>query len=728
MPSEGRGPNDIGGFFEPRSVAVAGVSEDPEKVASIIYRKLVRNAQSGELKASVYALNPRYRSVFGHRCYPDIRSLPEVPELVVAAIPVESVRGLVGEAAKAGTKAIVIVTAGFGEAGRKGLESEILELARRGGVRILGPNTIGLLDTRTGMDTLFLPETKKLPSGEELPSLLPPIKGDVVIVSQSGHLGEIIGEELRANGVGVRAIVGVGNQLDVSVEDLLAFFADDDETKVMTVYLEGLKDGRRFLRMASEAAKKKPVVVLKLGRTRAGARAAVTHTASMVGDYGIYREAFREAGLIEARSLPELVDMCTAFSLSPPASGDRVLIITNAGGTGAIAADESEILGLKVNPPSPRLLARLKRRFRDSSFMNIVSLSNPLDLTATATTNEFVAVSKMLIGSGEYDLLLVVPTHQPPTIEYSIAERMERELKAAGKPVCVCTMGTSELANRLHAQFLGHGVPSYRSPERAVKALWALSEYAKAKRLPPWSVPPTRTGSAARAVSRRGPVERADLDRLMARYSVPLPKSMVMTSKKEAPKEESTVGYPAACKLLSVALQHKSEKGGVILGIRNRRELLGAFEKLRGLAKASGVPFEGMLVQEMVSGIEVIMGSVRDATFGPVVIFGLGGVLTELLQDFATAIAPVSKEKAREMILSVRTAPVLQGYRGGPKVDVERLAELLARFSKILTENPSIEELEVNPMIVRGDRIVAVDVRGRAGSSSGIPGERRAPG
>jgi acetyltransferase len=720
--------NNVRCFFEPRSIAVAGVSNDSTKVASIIFRKLLDNAERGILKASVYALNPRYQKVLGKDCYLNIGSLPEVPELLVVAIPVDLTHDLVEQAVMAGTKAIVIVTAGFGEAGRKDLEAGIMELARSRGVRILGPNTIGLLDTRTGVDTLFLPETKRLPSGEEISSLLPPLKGGVVIISQSGHLGEIVAEELRANDIGVRALIGVGNQMDVSVEDLLFHFADDDETKVMAVYLEGLKDGRRFLRMASAAAKKKPIVVFKLGKTQAGARAALTHTASMVGDYGVYRAAFQEAGLLEAKSLPELVDFCVAFSLSPPASGDRILIITNAGGTGAIAADESEALGLKVNRPSQGTLAKLNEKFRDASFINIVTLSNPLDLTAMATTDEFVSVSKMLFESNEYDLLLVVPTHQPPTIEYTIAERVERVLAGTGKPVCACTMGTSELAQRLHLEFLGKGIPSYRSPERAVRALWALSEYAKGKKMSPWSASLVESDKETWLAQRIGPLMEPDASRLLEDYSIPRARSAVMVSADDAGRAESAVGYPAACKLLSRDLQHKTEKGGVALNIRDRGQLLANFNRLKALASSSAIEFDGVLVQEMVEGIEVIMGCIRDGTFGPVVIFGIGGVLTELIKDYATALAPVSKEKAKEMLLSIRSTPLLQGYRKGMTADIDELAEVLSRFSRILPENPSIEELEVNPLIIRGDRMAAVDVRASVRRPSSVAAHGSAVG
>ncbi|HMD78453.1 MAG TPA: CoA-binding protein, partial [Nitrososphaerales archaeon] len=337
-------------FFEPKSVAVAGVSVDPGKMASIIFANLRENAAKGLLKASVYPVNPAHRRVGGVRCYPSVRSLPEVPDLLIIAVPVSLTLPVVKEAAEAGVKAAVVVTSGFAEAGRKDLEMELARTASDSGMRILGPNTIGLLDTRSGVDSLFLPRTKPLPGGRNVASLIRPRKGSVAIITQSGHLGETISEELAANGVGLRAIVGTGNQADVSVEDLIGYFADDDHTKVIALYLEGVLDGRRFMRESARAANRKPVVVLKVGKTSVGAKAALTHTASMAGDYEAYQAAFRQSGLIEVPDIEGLVDACIAFSLLPPVSGKSLAILTNAGGVGAIAADEAQRLGLDVVP------------------------------------------------------------------------------------------------------------------------------------------------------------------------------------------------------------------------------------------------------------------------------------------------------------------------------------------------------------------------------------------
>ena len=704
--------NGVESFFAPRSIAIAGVSVNPSKVASVIFSNLIRNARSGLLKASVYAINPRYRKIGDEPCYRDVDSLPEVPELFVVAVPLGLTVDLVRQACNRGSKAIIIITGGFGEAGHEDLEAEIRSITSAKGVRVLGPNTIGLLDTTSGVDTLFLPTTKKLPSGREVVSLNPPSKGGVVIVTQSGHLGEIIAEELGANQIGVRALVGVGNQLDVSIGDVVEHFADDPQTKVVALYLEGLKDGRRFLREVSRAAKSKPVVVFKLGKSQAGARAALTHTASMVGDYQVYCSAFRKAGLLEAETLEDLVDYCTALSLAPAASGNRILIITNAGGSGAIAADRSDRTGLRVEPLSDRTVSGIRSAFADSSFIRIVSLNNPLDLTATATTEEFVAISEYLVTSPDYDLMVVVPTHQPPSIEYDIVEGIVKVAKKTKKPVVVCIMGTSELAHMLHSEFLSNGVASFPSPERAIGALWALVQ---SQKLRAGISPPEELRSDDRISwlkERNGFLLQLDASRLLAEYGIDSGRWIVASSKEDLAKAVRTIGFPLVCKLLSKDLIHKTEKNAVRLNVKSRAELASTFEELRALAAQSKLHFDGVLVQEMLEkGVEMILGSLRDPTFGPTVILGMGGVYTEVLKDFAMGVAPVDESEAADMIASLRMRTLLRGFRNLRKTDEAALAAVVAKFSRMLVENPSLKEAEINPLIAVGGRMVAVDSR-----------------
>ncbi len=406
----------IRSFFEPKSVAVAGASTDPNKLGSIIFANMVENRAQGLLSAKVYALNPAHDHIGDQPCYASIGVLPETPELLIIAVPESLTAGLVRAAAESGVKAAVIVTSGYAESGKKEVEKEIGLIAAKHGMRILGPNTIGLIDTWSGVDSLFLRPTKMLPDGREVSSLQKPLKGGVVIITQSGHLGEVISEELAANKVGVRALVGTGNQLDVSVEDVIRYFADDPHTKVMAVYLEGVRDGGRFMEAASYATRRKPLVVFKVGKTQVGARAALTHTASLVGDYEVYQAAFRQCGIIEANSVQDLVDYSIALSMLPDVVGKRVAIVTNAGGVGAISADEAQKAGLLVEPLMTGARRRLRSVFKDENIASNAALGNPIDTTASASTEVFVRVTTEVLSSSRYDLGLLLPTHQTPAI------------------------------------------------------------------------------------------------------------------------------------------------------------------------------------------------------------------------------------------------------------------------------------------------------------------------
>ena len=695
-------------FFEPRSVAVAGVSTDPNKMGSIIFSNLLSNRKKGLLKARVYALNPAHDRIGDEPCYPSIEALPQVPELLIVAVPESLTPVLMRTAARAGVKAAVMVTSGYAEAGKVDVEKAIGKEAAEHGMRILGPNTIGLQDLRSGVDSLFLRPTKKLPDGGEIVSLLSPLEGGVVIITQSGHLGETVAAELASNGVGTRAIVGTGNQLDVSVEDVMQYFADDPHTRAMAVYLEGLRDGRRFVQVARHASRRKPVVVFKAGKTDVGARAALTHTASLVGDYGVYRAAFRRAGVVEAESLQELVDFSMALSMLPPASGDRLMVVTNAGGVGAIAADEGQKAGLRVDPLSEAEKSGLRSEFEGQPFAANASFGNPVDITASATTDAFVRAARSVMKLPSCDLLLLMPTHQAPAIDYDVGERLAGMLKGSATPTAVAVIGEDPLAREIHGEFMSKGIPSFPTPERAVRALAAAATYARLRR-----------GAAPREPGRKkplrssgsGPLGAQEASRLLRSYGIREPRSAVVRSPEEFGKL-TRLGYPVACKLLSEGLLHKTEAGGVVLDVPDVDGAESAFHRFRKLAGKRGARFLGMHVQEMVGeSVELILGGTRDPTFGPVVAYGLGGVYTEVLRDYVLDVAPASPDEVRAALSQGRLGKILGGYRGGPRVEVDRLARVISDFSRIMVENPRIDQMEINPLMANGEDVLAVDVR-----------------
>ena len=696
-------------FFSPRSIAVAGVSPDAEKLASIIFSNLQGNLASGLLKSTLYAVNPRHGRIGNQFCYPDIRSLPEIPELLVVAVPALAAFAVLTDAARAGVKAAVMIPGGFSEVGNATLQNEIFNLARESGMRVLGPNTIGLLDTKTGVDTLFLKTSKSLPGGGQVVSHLKPAPGGVVIITQSGHLGESVSEELTGRGVGVRALVGIGNQADVSVEEVVEHFSNDRETKVIAVYIEAVAHGRRFMQVAVAASSKKPIIVLKVGKTRAGERAALTHTASIVGDYEAYQAAFKRCGIVEATGLQELIDYCVAFSRLPKALGDNLVIVTNAGGVGAIAADAASNTGLRVASPGPRSMAKLRRRFSQRGFMPNASLSNPLDLTATASTDEFVGMTELALALPEYDQALVLPTHQTPSISYDVGARLA-SLAKTGKPVAVCVIGWSELADKIRSDLAVHGIPEFSTPERAVSALAAATRWCLRTKALPLEEPrlTDRVGAIAKS---RGLLPADVIEAILRSYGVPRPAAVILTHPGQL-KDARRIGFPLACKLLSVDLAHKSDAGGVILGVSGEAGLASAFGRLRQIARRRRFRFGGVLAQRMVDGgVETILGLTRDKTFGPLVTFGAGGRHAELVRDYVTSIAPVGRAGAKEMIQSTRVGLILEGGERRPLVDIDMLSRVISKFSRILTENPSITEIEVNPMIVVGGSVLAIDVR-----------------
>lgn len=693
-------------FFEPKSIAVAGASTDPEKLGSIIFANLLANRRSGALRAKVFALNPAHAAIGSEPCYPSLEALPEIPELLIVAVPAHMTLGMVKSAGAAGVKAVILIAGGYAEVGNAREEREILGVARKHKMRVLGPNTIGLVDTRSGVDSLFIRSTKKFPDGGELVSHVKPIPGRVVVVTQSGFLGQAVASELAVRGVGVRAIVGVGNQLDVSVEEVLEHFAYDGHVKVIAVYLEGLRDGRRFMRAAGLG---KPVVVFKIGKTERGARAALTHTASMVGDYDVYRAAFAQSGVTEAQTLQELTDFALALEMLPRRPGGRVAILTNAGGVGVVAADEAVRLGLRVERLARSSERRLRVEFAGSRFMANSSLANPIDLTASVSSDDFARLTGLVLGLSEYDAALVLPTHQAPGMLFDVGERFADAVVKSGKPVSFCVIGEDEMAKRIRRELAGRGVPSFPTPERAVRALAAAAYYAGHRK--PRSRP-SAVDVTVQPANRLRPVVGAQVRRLLRRYGIQEPRSVVLGP------EVRPIGlrFPVVCKLVAKGVVHKTEIGGVVVNVGDQTGVEKAHRRFVNLASRRGVEFEGVLVQEMMRGAELLLGTTRDPTFGPIVTLGLGGTQAELMKELRLAIAPISADEARSLLIGTRMARVLGGYRGGPEVDIAKLCGVVSRFSRILVENPSLAEAEVNPLIASEDGLFAVDSRASVSS------------
>lgn len=701
---------NIRAFFTPRGIAVVGVSADPNKPSSAIFKRLLENREAGLLKVPLYPVNPKYKEIDGYEVYPSVSAIEGYVDLVIISIPAELTPQVIEDCGRKGVKAVVVISGGFAESGRKDLEENLVSTARKYGIRVMGPNTIGLLDPYTGVDTLFLPRRKKLSTGEELESLPEPKPGNLAIITQSGALGEIIMDTLSKSGVGVRALIGVGNQADLGVEEFMEYFAEDEKTKTILLYLEGVRDGRKFMRSAYKASQKKPVIVLKAGKSGAGAKAAFTHTASMVGNIEVYRGVFRQLGIVEARDIEELVDFGKAFSYLDPPKGKRLLIVSNAGGAAVLASDAAPQYGLQLPPPEEEEVRRLEELKERGVILPMVVISNPIDLTGSATNEAMVEAYRALAFSDKFDMHLVIPTHQPPTLDERVIQEMAKVAKEAGKPLVGCELGESEWSKLFRRLMDEAGIPSYPTPERAVRALYGLTLYRRKGFLELELAKEDRLTWLP-----KGEMGMETASRILKEYGIQVPESGFAKTPEEASHISEEIGFPVVLKAKVAGISHKTDIGGVVAGLRNGQDVERAFRELSKRVSASGFNFQGAYVQRMVSGVEMILGSIRDEQFGPIVTVGVGGIYTELLRDISVRVAPISKEEALEMLEELRLKKLLEGFRGTEGVDKEALAELLERFSRILPENPSIKQMEINPLMGRGKELYAVDVRGFIG-------------
>lgn len=665
-------------FLNPRSIAVVGPSPKGN-IGTVILENLLEMRSRGKLRAEVHAVNPMYESCLGVPCE---RDLPRSELLILAVPPALSVEYL-RKAASLGYPAAIVVSGGFEEVGGRSLRELLPEL---GGMRVLGPNTLGVVDPYTGVFAIFLPRRKG--GAESLPE---PREGDVALVAQSGGLSASLYDHLNSLGPGVRAIVSLGNAVDVGLAESVDYFAVDERTKVILLYVERTSDGRALLdavRRARDRGKK--VVILLGGTTSSGRRAASSHTASMLSSALVAAAALRQAGAYVARDLEEALDAAKAASALRGDPGDSVAVLTNSGGAGVLAADALSSLGFELPDLSsdPGLLS-----LRSSGALSqLSSISNPVDVTGSASDEEFIAAYSALMDSRVGGVLLI-PTHYPPGVSEDLPRRIA---SISRKPTVVVEVGDSELSRRTRSIYDSLGLPSYPSPERAARALHVARWFARNPGT--WTV-----GRKARGGLRlRGGLWPDLVDALSAvGFDVP------EWSWVESPDDWPPYGYPAVLKVYAGGLSHKTEAGAVVVGIRDHREMEEAMRRLEGVARA----YSGrMYAQRMVRGVEMRVGVARDADFGCVVDVGVGGILTELLGDHSTRVAPVTREEALSMLMELRARPLLEGYRGLPRADLDRLSSAISDFSDAACSD-GVEEFEVNPLIVDGRSLYAVDAR-----------------
>ena len=464
-------------FFNPRSVAVVGATKKIDKAGHVIFKNFVENKRRGVFKGEIFAINPNEDSILGFQCYPSIVNVPEDLDLIVVVVPARVVPQIMKDAVTKKVKSAVIVSSGFGEIGNHELENEVLNIAKSGEIKVLGPNCLGIYDSRTGVDMLFLPETKVLTTGDEVIATPRPIPGDIAIVTQSGAFGVSSLDYLTGRQIGVSKFVSFGNKIDVTETEVLDYLAHDRETKVILLYVEDIRHGREFLKVAQEVTRKKPIVVLKTGRTTAGARAAASHTGALAGSDRIYDAVFEQTGVIRARDMEEFFDMAKALSMQPPATAANVGIITDAGGPGIIAVDECELRGLNVKRFSDVTIRKFEKLKEEGKIPKFATNFNPVDVTGSATSEMLELATRILFEDPEINGVILLGLHHVPALQEDYIDKVAKVASKCSKPIVACDIGETEMALRTRFRFDKLEIPAYSTPEDAARAMSALVRY-----------------------------------------------------------------------------------------------------------------------------------------------------------------------------------------------------------------------------------------------------------
>jgi acetate---CoA ligase (ADP-forming) len=689
-------------FFSPRSVAVVGASRQKGKVGYEILHNMVHSGFEGK----IWPVNRDADTMEGLKCYPDLPSIGETPDLVIVIVPAKFVLDVMEQCIKIGTKSVIIITAGFKEVGAEGkkLEDEVIKAAKRGGIRVIGPNCLGAIVTASKLNASF---------GGELPDM-----GTTGYLSQSGALLAAILDTARANGIGFSSLFSIGNKADVNELDLIQALADDPNTKVIAGYLESIGDGNAFVREAEYISHSKPILLMKSGGTSAGAKAASSHTGSLAGSEVAYEAMFARAGIVRCYSIKQQFDFAQAFAYQPMPKGASVAVVTNAGGAGIMAADAIEREGLTFAKPEPATVEKLKTKLPAAA-----NFHNPFDVLGDALADRYEFALDVVLDDPNVDIVLVLLTPQAMTQAKETAEAIARiAQKKSSKPILVCFLGASKVEVGVNVLRKAH-IPQYDSPEAAVETIKAMTEYVRWLNRPKrvvrlFSVNRHKVESIIERHLRQDirEIGEAESKEILEAYGFATPKGSIATTAEQAVNISQQLGYPVVLKIWSPDILHKSDVGGVRVGLKSDQEVKDAFDLMmyRIPKKRPEAHILGVLVQEMCrSGREVILGMHRDPHFGPLMMFGMGGVMVEVLKDVAFYLAPLTAEEARQMLVSTKTYKILKGVRGQEGVDIEAIAEGLQRLSQLVTEFPQIQEMDINPFVVGvpGTTPIAVDAR-----------------
>lgn len=680
-----------------------GASQDPTKLGYLLATNLHRSGYKG----AIHFVNLKGGSLLGQVIYQSVLDVPDPVDLAAVLIPSKFVIPTLRECGKRGITAAIIGAGGFREIGAEGqaLEKEMVQAAKEEGIRLLGPNCIGFLDTHLPLDTTFLP-----PPG--------PTPGDVAFLSHSGAICAAAIDWARGQGYGISKLISLGNQADVTETDLLASTSADGHTNVIALYLEGIKSGREFVHQARAVVPNTPIIALKVGRFEAGQRAAASHTGALSGQESTYNAVFRRAGVLRAETSEEMFDEARALAWCPLPEGNRVAVLTNAGGPGVTAADALEARGLKMSEFSPETVSKLK-----GILPSAASLHNPVDILAAAGPIQFAECLSVLLSDPGTDSVMVIYPTPPMYTAGAVAKAMIPIIHQATKPVVVSVMG-----DRLIQEAVEHlraaRIPEYRFPERAAAALAALVkrvrllQYAAAEPVIRQDVQTPLVQKLIEEHNQNNHLTAPVIAQIMEAYGIPTARMTLAVNEEEAAALAAKIGMPVVLKVASPDISHKTDVGGVLLNLADEKSVRGGYHTITDQAKAAlpAAEITGVYVQEMVPmGQEVILGVVQDPQFGPVMMFGSGGTEVEGLKDLSFGLAPITEIEINNMLQKTWAGRKLEGYRNIPPADIEAVRDVLIRLGQLAYDFPQLVEIEINPLRIfpAGKGAAAVDVRVR---------------
>ena len=691
--------SDLSPFFSPEGVAIIGASTNPRKLSYGI----LENLKTYGFQGGIYPVNPKADEILGLTCYPDIGNVPDPVELAVVVLPAPMTPDVLRACGERGIKAVVIISGGFREIGASGarLEEECLQIAQSYQMRLIGPNCVGTVDLHTGLNTTFI---------NGLPD-----KGSIGFLSQSGAVCGGVVDYIADKHIGFSHIASLGNELDVDESDMIAFFGDHPNVKVIAAYVEGIQDGQKFIRIARQVSKHKPIVLLKAGKSDAGAQAVSSHTGSIAGAYSAYQAAFEQAGVIEVDDLPSLFDVAWALSCQPLPKGKKVAIITNSGGPAALASD-----ALSANGFDLAALTQEKQTLLAQKLNPAAQVANPIDMLGGADAEEFAHALSTLSDAPGVDVFLPILVPQSLVNPADIARAIVGNTQNVDKTVLACMVGEQSLKE---ARTILHRnrVPMATFPETPGKILGAMDWYRKWQTKDESSVfkyPDEYRKRASLYLSGLNTeiLGEAETRPLLEAYGLDLIPGRTAVNAKQAVGIANDLGYPVAVKVVSPQVLHKSDLGGIALGLDSEKAVEDAVEKMQRkiLEAVPDAEIKGYLIEKMApKGLEVIIGMRRDPTFGPLMMFGLGGIYVELFKDVGFGIAPLSCNQAHALIEKTKAGRLLKGFRGSVVYDMDAVVDAIGRLSQIALDFPEISEMEINPLLVlpEGEGAKVLDAR-----------------